>query len=228
MRMSLNPVLSMDCTAFNCLACFRYELTGCLLTACGGNGGLGESQFNSCLTSTEGEAAGDTVTVADDIVALTAESLDKNLSALVFSRSFFPPETESRPGLSLDASLAAAALIVELFDGESHALAPIGGHSLVTGTSICIGFDSLSSASVAPIGGDWRRLIPLVDASPPVADSVLAVLPLFAFGSDESTSISPSSRSSSLSCWRGQKNKSGTKCRRICLMRVFSCFWMLV
>lgn len=217
----------MDCTAFDCPARSRYELTGCLLTACGGNGGLGESQFNSCLTSTEGEVAGGAVAVADDIVAPTAASIDENLSALAFSRSVFPPET-SRPGLSPDVSLAAAALVVELFDGESHALAPIGGHSLVSGTSICIGFGSLSSGCVVPIGGDWRRLTPLVDASPPVADSVLALLPLFAFGSDESTSISPSSRSSSLSCWRGQKNKSGTKCRRICLMRVFSCFWMLV
>lgn len=32
-------------------------LTGCLLTACGGNGGLGESQFNSCLTSIEADAS---------------------------------------------------------------------------------------------------------------------------------------------------------------------------
>lgn len=30
-------------------------LTGSLLTACGGNGGLGESQFSSSFTSTDGD-----------------------------------------------------------------------------------------------------------------------------------------------------------------------------
>lgn len=38
----------------------------------------------------------------------------------------------------------------------------------------------------------------------------------------------PSSRSSSLSCCRGQKNRSGMKCLRMCLIRVFSCFWTAV
>lgn len=61
--------------------------TGCLLTACGGNGGLGESQRFSCLISTELRAAAvdEPSAVGDDAsLVLLFVSLQLEMYTLIF------------------------------------------------------------------------------------------------------------------------------------------------